>query len=676
MNKFTRRSSITKKNALFSLGITVSAVLILLAVVVFNTRNIMREQAINSTMKSLDMLRDRVNTYIDQWDSLVTLTSNAVAHIDSLENLESILIRNIETQEQAFALYVTSNVPWNSPGGFAIFNDGWIPDDDWDNTDRPWFDAAKANPNGIGYTEPYIDSMTGQFSLSVSTNVYNDSGTDIGVTAADVDLSFFTGMLQNSVFMDGQDLFLINRHGYFMTHENPAAILSQNFFDDPVMKNYMNSIISIDKFSAVSSGRFIYSELIPGVDWVLVSTVPTETIFKEVNSLIIRLLFISIVLLAATTFASIVFTYRKLAVPMRGIKNVANSLAGMDFSIEIKETRNDEIGEMQQAMATIRDNLKKGIDDINKHLSVAVEKSQKLDAAVTESFGVMEGMVHNIDTMGGSVNSQMESVQAAAHSVAEISTRMDSFQKTVLEQAGCVSESSTAVEDMIGNIATVRSAVEETERAIEMFGDTSDSGRKILMALVDELKSIEEQSATLQSANKTIADIAAQTNILAMNAAIEAAHAGDAGSGFAVVAGEVRKLAELASEESNSISTEIKTMGTIISKIREMSGKTVTAMDSIFSGVTTVHTSFETINKSIREQSAEGVQIMASLKTVHGITERVKSDTEIIHRQSNVIHQEVEKLQEASRIVNEGVGNMRLASSDISSFLENTKSLF
>jgi methyl-accepting chemotaxis protein len=567
-------------------------------------------------------------------------------------------------------------VHWNSPGGFAIFNDGWDPDDDWDNTTRPWFLAAKANPGSVGYTEPYVDSMTGDFSLSISTNVFNDSGEGIGVVAADVDLSFFTGMLQDSLFLDGQDIFLINKQGLFMTHEDPAAIMSQNFFDDPTMKNYMDNIISIDNFSVVSSGKFIYSELIPGVDWILVSTVPTETIFKEVNSFIIHLLFISIVLLAATTLASIVFTYRNLSVPMRGIKNVANSLASMDFSIEITETRNDEIGEMQQAMATIRDNLKKGIDDINKHLSVAVEKGQKLNDAVTESYGVMEGMVHNIDTMGSSVNSQMESVRTAAHSVEEISTHINSFQKTVLEQAGCVSESSVAVEDMISNIATVSSAVEETEKAIEMFGNASDSGRKILMALVDELKSIEAQSATLQSANKTIADIAAQTNILAMNATIGAAHAGDAGRGFAVVAGEVRKLAELASEESESISTEIKTMGTIIAKIKEMSSKTVTAMDSIFSGVNTVHTSFETINRSIREQSAEGVQIMASLKTVHGITERVKSDTETIHRQSSAIHAEVEKLQEASRIVNEGVGNMRMASSDISSFLENTKSLF
>jgi len=210
---------------------------------------------------------------------------------------------------------------------------------------------------------------------------------------------------------------------------------------------------------------------------------------------------------------------------------------------------------------------------------------------------------------------------------------------------------------------------------MDILGKSSDSGRKMLLQLLEELGNIEIQSRSLQVANKTISDIATQTNILAMNAAIEAAHAGEAGRGFAVVAGEVRKLAELSSKESEAVSLEIQKMGKIIEHIGIVSQETSRAMDTIFKGVNDVNTSFKIIDGSIREQSEEGVQVLGALKTVHEITVRVKSDTEIIYTQSNAIHTEVKKLQEVSQMVNNGVGSVRNASGEISSFLQNVKSL-
>jgi len=674
------RTSITKKNTLVSIGITAVAMLLLSTVVIINTRSIMHRDALTNVSQGLQAVREQVVATFHGWESLVASTAIAASYIVQPNSAngalpESLFVRQHDTGKNIIAVYASSNVPWFDEGGFAVFNDGWEPTPDWDNTDRDWFMAAKDNPHGFGYTEPYVDANYQIPVISISANIYDNAGRDVGVAAVDVDISLFDGLIASQATMKDQKIFLINQQGLFITNPDTNAVLEMDFFDEFDLEYHRYNVLSRDTFFDVGREVLIYSAAIPGMDWVLVSTVPSAAVFASANAFVVRLIFISIALLVVAAAISILFTSRKIAAPLLSIKDTAISLSDMDFTVEIEKNRDDEIGEMQSALTKIRDNLKKGIEDINSHLSQAVEKSRKLDGVLSESFGVMEGLAGNINSMDGNLNLQMDSVKTAARSVGEIFDRIDSFQHTVIEQAACVSRSSRAVENMITNITTVRSAVEDTEEVMGSFGRSSEEGKKMIERLFLELKNIEAQSATLLAANKTIASIAAQTNILAMNAAIEAAHAGEAGRGFAVVAGEVRKLAELSAKESESISNEIKKMEKVIAQIGAVSNETVNAMDTIFSGVNVVHTSFEVINNSIRDQANEGVQILDALKTVQSMTEQVKGDTEIIHRQSDAIHKEVGKLEDASHKVNEGVRNVRVASDNISSFLENARSL-
>ena len=679
-NKF--KTSITAKITALCLSITIVSVLVVSIVFISILRDTWVDKEVARSRESLAVLGGEIHDRFHDWEHLVSYSAAAASffitpYSADTASIERLLIHFNSFVPDVFKLYATSTVHWMSPGGWAVFSDGNILENDWDNTRRPWFIAAMEKRGESAHTEPYVDYFTGLLCLTVSKIIRDDTGRELGVAAADVRIDFLADMVKSGIHLKDQSIFLLTGNGVFMTHPDPNAVLARNFFTDYGFAEYRSDILSSENFFVVTSDTLIFSERVFGTDWVLVSMIPTRTEFAELNEMLRSLALLVAGLLIAATIIAVIFNHQSLSVPIRRIKDAAHSLSEMDFSVDIKANRRDEIGDMQNAILRIRDNLKDSITEIqnaNAHLALA-QKSEKINDVVQGSISVMEKMINNINGVSDNVNSQKESIVKASHSVDDIFTSIDSFRKTVMNQSSLVSESSRVIEKMITSISTVRSTAEDTRQTMDILGKSSDSGRKMLLQLLEELGNIEIQSRSLQVANKTISDIATQTNILAMNAAIEAAHAGEAGRGFAVVAGEVRKLAELSSKESEAVSLEIQKMGKIIEHIGIVSQETSRAMDTIFKGVNDVNTSFKIIDGSIREQSEEGVQVLGALKTVHEITVRVKSDTEIIYTQSNAIHTEVKKLQEVSQMVNNGVGSVRNASGEISSFLQNVKSL-
>ena len=597
-----------------------------------NLRSIAYKQAETGTRETINRVQNEVLGKLQEWASFITYTAIGVAPIMSQEpvdtqTLERMFRRVVDAQSDVWLLYGSNNQVWNHEGGYMIYHDGTIPPDTLDNTRRSWYLNAKANPGKAAYTEPFRSASTGRFTISVSANVYDDRQRDIGVISGNVSIDFLETLLLSGASVPSQKLYLINKDGLFITHREDDAIMARDFF-------------------------------------------------AEANRLLFRLILITIGLLLAAAVISVIFTYKMLTVPIREIERVAGGLAQMDFTVDIKRFRTDELGRIQRALIQIRDSLKQGIDDIHQeHLSKAMESGRRLNTVVAESFDAIELITQDTDKMDTKAKTQMESVAVAADSVSNIVQHTDSFKHTVHNQADCIARSSAVIEQMVTNIASIRSVVAGTTKTTDTLSKSSETGHRMLLKLTEELKNIEEQSITLQSANKTIADIAGQTNILAMNAAIEAAHAGESGRGFAVVAGEVRKLAELAGKESEAISAEIKKMERAIEQMGEVSQKTVGAMDMIFREINAMNSSFAAVNQAVEEQVAGGAQILTSLKSVHGMTEQVQEGAGFIHAQSGTIQEEMEKLQRISQEVTAIVCEMRLAGGSISSFLENAKKL-
>ncbi|MDR2607972.1 MAG: methyl-accepting chemotaxis protein, partial [Treponema sp.] len=409
---------------------------------------------------------------------------------------------------------------------------------------------------------------------------------------------------------------------------------------------------------------------IPGADWYLIGAIERSEFFSGINQMMIH---ISILTLSAVVISIILASFlisRTVARPVREIVIGANALANMDFSVKIDTKRKDEIGDVERAFHTIQDALRKTLSDINNEHQGQLNISKNLSDSIIQSSDGLDVITNNMDSMQKKSDNQMNSVERTSDSVEEIVRSIHSLEDAVEIQSSNISQSAKSIEQMVRDIDSVRSVVYEANKTTDDLSSSSAQGRKMLSNLTEELTRIAEQSAFLEEANATLVNIAAQTNILAMNAAIEAAHAGESGKGFAVVAGQIRNLAELSNKESGSISEEIKKMRNGIGAMRKVSEDTVNTLSSMFTNVTDIQTSFTSVNTAVEAQASSGALIMDALNTLREAADQVRSGSDKIQQESGSIHETVESLKNISKEVNSSVIDVQQASKNIAVSLE------
>ena len=382
---------------------------------------------------------------------------------------------------------------------------------------------------------------------------------------------------------DGYDLF--NGKGFIHLDDYGEP-------DEELLAAYQTKTLQITDHPVTSEWGTLVSVYLPIVkDETVVGVVGADYDVSYVDNLRRRMLVdLALALIPIMITAGILaFSLSSSIVnPIQEIEHVADALADKDFTVNIQKFRKDQIGNMQRALLKIRDNLQIAMEELREHIAQMTRNSNRLNTVIAESSDALAVITNSMDAIQNKADSQMRSVDHTSASIAEIAGYIGSLDQAVKTQSVRISESSAAIEQLIASNNSIRLVVAGTSKTTDTLSNSSGAGHKMLLQLAEELKRIEEQSVALQTANKTIADIAGQTNILAMNAAIEAAHAGETGKGFAVVAGEIRKLAELSGKESGAVSGEIKKMEQAIARIGAVSQETVRAMDMIFTEIQTM----------------------------------------------------------------------------------------
>ncbi len=371
------------------------------------------------------------------------------------------------------------------------------------------------------------------------------------------------------------------------------------------------------------------------------------------NEIFRPLLFIIALSTLALVLAMIFLLYKKIIVPMRAITEAVENLSSGDADLtkRLDTKGNDEFTRLGKGVNKFIQMLQNIVKELKTSQLNLSSTSESLGSSAQQSAAATAEILANIQSVRKQSENQAEATKNTANVLEMSSVTVDDLSDHIENQTSSVTQSSAAIEEMLGNITAVTNSVKKMAGSFHELNNTVDDGKSKLGSVGEKVNQISEQSKMLIQATSMITQIASETNLLAMNAAIEAAHAGDAGKGFSVVAEEIRKLAENSGTQSKNIATELKAITSSIQDVVNLSNASQTAFGAIVTQLDTTDVIMREINSAMEEQQLASQQIFEALSSVKDTSVTVSDKAKAMNEGINNVAKDMNTVTQISMTI-------------------------
>ncbi|MDR1905229.1 MAG: methyl-accepting chemotaxis protein [Treponema sp.] len=528
--------------------------------------------------------------------------------------------------------------------------------------------------------EPYIYKVEGrEILMTTVTMPIKNKGRFVGAMNIDLDMVTIQRLVEKIKPYEGAVAAVYSNGGLVASHFDAGRIgKTMAEAERDVAGPYLR-----DLTEAVQKGQsFTFTNYVPQLNetmffvavpftmgntttpWSLMLGIPTKIISAPIYRMLLAGVVIGLVMLLLISAGGFLMA-RSISSPLKGMVLVLNDIGEGDLTKRMEARSRDEIGDMTRSFNSTLDKIRSLVLMIREKAFSLSQTGTELSTNMSATATAVNEITANIQSLKNQVGNQNTGVGDSGRAMERISANIVDLNTQIDKQAESVAQSSSAIEEMLANIQSVTTTLVKNAGNVRNLAEASEIGRAGLQQVAADIQEIARESEGLLEINAVIQNIASQTNLLSMNAAIEAAHAGEAGKGFAVVADEIRKLAESSSGQSKTIGGVLKKIKDSIDKITRSTNGVLDKFEAIDSGVKTVSDQEENIRNAMEEHGQGSQRILEAVGRLNEITGGVKGSSEEMNSGSREVIETSRTLESITQEINNGVNEMAAGADQI-----------
>lgn len=518
--------------------------------------------------------------------------------------------------------------------------------------------------------EPGYSKVNGHVCTYYGMPIFSESGSVMGVIASVVNSEALCHTVQGITVGEKSHPYIVDRKtGAIIAHEDIEKVKSAVKLSDeasagfkPIVADILNGSSGTIVYFDESVGRKMAVTYQPVKDcsWSVICAAPYSDFYGGISQLLVAMVIICIVALILAIIIGILVvrsTIKPLQVVGSSMNEISQGHADLTRRLAGSGAQ-DELGQVVGGFNAFVAKLQEIISDLKKSKNDLRGYGDELSNLVQKNADSLGDMLSGIKRVGDEVDIQHEKVGSTVAAVDRISDAVNGLRELLRNQDESVEQASSAVTEMISSIQSVSNSIQHMASEFGNLSGDVDNGIEQQRKVNVQIQQIEEQSKMLNEANSVISSIANQTNLLAMNAAIEAAHAGEAGQGFAVVADEIRKLSENSSAQSKKIGLQLKGILTAISSVVASSDLADKSFKAVMDKIGTTGDMVKEIKYAMDEQAAGSKQIGEALSAMNDATGQVKTASDDVDGARKDIINDVTSLKQSSESVQNHIDQM------------------